>query len=154
MTQDILTKVTTTTSAVQYTTKTATAWASANPILGVAEIALESDSHKIKIGDGVTSWTSLGYVTNAADLAAVWGSVTGTLSNQTDLNSALAAKAPVASPVFTGTIGVPVYTLTTLPSATTANKVIVVSNANTGAGTVAFSNGTNWIDVRTGVAVA
>ncbi len=34
--------------------------------------------------------------------AAVWGSITGTLSNQTDLNSALALKAPLASPALTG----------------------------------------------------
>lgn len=32
-----------------------------------------------------------------------WGGITGTLSNQTDLNNALAAKAPLASPSFSGT---------------------------------------------------
>jgi hypothetical protein len=31
-----------------------------------------------------------------------WGSITGTLSAQTDLNAALAAKAPLASPALTG----------------------------------------------------
>ena len=34
--------------------------------------------------------------------ATTWGSITGTLSNQTDLNTALGLKAPLASPVFTG----------------------------------------------------
>lgn len=34
----------------------------------------------------------------------VWGAITGTLSNQTDLNNALAAKAPIESPTFTGTV--------------------------------------------------
>lgn len=33
----------------------------------------------------------------------VWGGATGNLSDQTDLNTALSAKAPLASPVFTGT---------------------------------------------------
>lgn len=33
-----------------------------------------------------------------------WGSITGTLSSQTDLNSALNLKAPLASPSFTGTV--------------------------------------------------
>lgn len=33
-----------------------------------------------------------------------WGSITGTLSAQTDLQSALDAKAPLASPTFTGTV--------------------------------------------------
>lgn len=35
--------------------------------------------------------------------APAWGSITGTLSSQTDLNSALALKAPLASPTLTGT---------------------------------------------------
>lgn len=35
--------------------------------------------------------------------AATWGGITGTLSSQTDLNTALTAKAPLASPTFTGT---------------------------------------------------
>lgn len=33
-----------------------------------------------------------------------WGTITGTLSSQTDLNSALALKANLASPTFTGTV--------------------------------------------------
>lgn len=36
-----------------------------------------------------------------------WGSITGTLSNQTDLNTALGLKAPLASPTFTGTVTIP-----------------------------------------------
>lgn len=36
-----------------------------------------------------------------------WGSITGTLSDQTDLSSALALKAPLASPTFTGTVVLP-----------------------------------------------
>lgn len=33
--------------------------------------------------------------------SVAWGGITGTLSSQTDLNNALAAKAPIASPTFT-----------------------------------------------------
>lgn len=36
-----------------------------------------------------------------------WGVITGTLSAQTDLQNALNAKAPIASPTFTGTVTVP-----------------------------------------------
>lgn len=36
-----------------------------------------------------------------------WGAITGTLTDQTDLATALNAKAPKASPTFTGTIGTP-----------------------------------------------
>lgn len=48
--------------------------------------------------------------------SATWGNITGTLSNQTDLQTALNAKAPLASPTFTGTPVVPGY----LPNTTTA----------------------------------
>jgi hypothetical protein len=40
----------------------------------------------------------------------VWGSIVGTLSNQTDLNTALGLKAPLASPTFTGTVTTPLST--------------------------------------------
>lgn len=36
--------------------------------------------------------------------ASAWGDITGTLSNQTDLDTVLDAKAPIASPTFTGTV--------------------------------------------------
>lgn len=41
---------------------------------------------------------------------ATWGSITGTLSDQTDLQSDLALKAPLASPALTGTPTVPTAT--------------------------------------------
>jgi hypothetical protein len=47
-------------------------------------------------------WVSLGTGSGGA-----WGSITGTLSAQTDLNTALGLKAPLASPTFTGTVIVP-----------------------------------------------
>lgn len=36
----------------------------------------------------------------------VWGTITGTLSNQTDLQTALNLKAPLASPTFTGNVNI------------------------------------------------
>jgi hypothetical protein len=44
---------------------TSSQWTSANPILAAGELGVETDSRKIKIGDGATSWTSLSYI--AAD---------------------------------------------------------------------------------------
>jgi hypothetical protein len=40
---------------------TAANWTTANPTLLAGEIGIESDTEKIKIGDGSTAWTSLGY---------------------------------------------------------------------------------------------
>lgn len=38
-------------------------WTSTNPTLAEGELAVELDNKRFKIGDGSTSWTSLGYAT-------------------------------------------------------------------------------------------
>lgn len=50
---------------VQYRNPTGTAaeWTTADSVLADAEIGVESDTGKIKIGDGVTTWTALAYFT-------------------------------------------------------------------------------------------
>lgn len=42
-------------------------WTSANPTLAQGELGLETDTLKIKYGDGSTAWNSLGYFVAAAD---------------------------------------------------------------------------------------
>lgn len=60
------------------------------------------------LGDNDTSLATTAFVAAAITAApATWGGIAGTLSNQTDLQSALAAKAPLASPTFTGTPAAP-----------------------------------------------
>jgi hypothetical protein len=44
------------------------------------------------------------------------------------------------------------YLVTALPPVV-VNGIIVVTDANSGAGTICFGKGTSWIDVSTGVAV-
>lgn len=46
---------------IQYRRDTAANWTAANPVLATGEAAYETDTAKIKIGDGVTAWTGLGY---------------------------------------------------------------------------------------------
>lgn len=65
---------------------------------------------------------------------AVWGLITGTLSAQTDLNNALAAKAPTSSPTFTGPVtisgtGVIDYPCITTPTAPTTGSVTPFCNS-------------------------
>ena len=48
-------------SLIQLRQGTASAWTSANPTLAVGEGGFESDTGRLKIGDGSTAWTSLGY---------------------------------------------------------------------------------------------
>lgn len=43
-------------------------WTSVNPTLAAGEAGFESDTGKLKIGDGTTAWTSLGYVSGGASV--------------------------------------------------------------------------------------
>jgi hypothetical protein len=47
---------------IQIRRDTAANWTSANPTLAQGELGLETDTSKIKAGDGSTAWTSLGYL--------------------------------------------------------------------------------------------
>ena len=46
--------------------KTSTEWASLNPTLLEGEIGFEKDTKKIKVGDGITAWNNLDYVTGSS----------------------------------------------------------------------------------------
>lgn len=56
----------------------------------------------------VPTWNGTAYAP-ATPSGAAWGGITGTLSSQADLSAALALKAPVASPTFTGTVSAPFF---------------------------------------------
>lgn len=58
-------------SIIQIKRGTATAWTSANPTLNAGEIGFETDTKKMKVGDGSTAWTSLGYTTTDGDISGV-----------------------------------------------------------------------------------
>jgi hypothetical protein len=45
---------------------TAAAWTAANPTLAAREMAVETDTRRIKIGDGSTAWTALPYAATGA----------------------------------------------------------------------------------------
>ena len=48
---------------IQMRRDTAANWASTNPTLAAGEFGFETDNKGVKLGDGTTAWTSLGYVT-------------------------------------------------------------------------------------------
>ena len=96
------------TQRIQLRRGTAAAWATANPVLAAGEAGYEVDTGKLKVGDGAAAWTALAYVTTAALAAAA------TAQAAADANTtALAAKAPLASPVLTGTPTAPTAALGT-----------------------------------------
>ncbi len=120
-------------------------------------LALESD--------GSDTWFGFG-----GSLASVWGAISGTLANQTDLVAALALKANAASPTFTGVVTAPMFdtgfrtqatagTTTTLTATdvqiqaftgTTTQTVVlpVVSTLSTGFGFLIINNSTGTITVN------
>jgi hypothetical protein len=46
---------------IQFRRGTASEWTSANPILAVGEMGIETDTNLFKIGNGSTAWNSLAY---------------------------------------------------------------------------------------------
>jgi len=69
---------------------TAANWTSANPTLASGELGGETDTGKLKLGNGSTAWNSLAYLGGVTSVNGETGTVTG-----------LAA---LASPTFTGTV--------------------------------------------------
>ena len=69
---------------IQIRRDTAANWTSANPVLAQGELGVETDTDKIKIGDGSTAWTSLEYLIDTGGYASysdTTANFTGTLQN-------------------------------------------------------------------------
>lgn len=58
-------------SIIQVKRGTAAGWTSANPTLNSGEIGFETDTKKMKVGDGSTAWTSLAYTATDGDISGV-----------------------------------------------------------------------------------
>jgi hypothetical protein len=66
----------------------------------ISEVLIGTTGQCLKVNSGAN-----GYEFGACGAGGgTWGSITGTLSSQTDLQAALDLKAPLASPTFTGTV--------------------------------------------------
>ena len=75
-------------SIIQIRRDTASDWTSANPTLAQGELALETDTLKLKAGDGTTAWTSLAYYSlgTAGYLATTGGALTGALTTNSTVD--------------------------------------------------------------------
>ena len=52
--------------SIQHKRDTASNWTSNNPTLAAGEFGFETDTGKLKVGDGSTAWSSLNYFETAA----------------------------------------------------------------------------------------
>ena len=67
-------------SKIRFRADTAANWAANNPVLAIAEPGYETDTGRYKIGDGVSTWSTLAYVFESTSL---WQSGLGEKSIQT-----------------------------------------------------------------------
>jgi len=90
---------------------TAANWTTANPVLLAGELGLESDTNKIKIGDGTTAWTSLGYFPFVVSGGVVTGNLeigtTGTLTFEGSTANNFETTLGVVDPTADRTINLP-----------------------------------------------
>ena len=150
---------------IQVRRGTAAQWTSANPTLAAGEWGYESDTGKVKIGNGSTAWNSLAY-TGAGDVTLTG---TETLTNKTltapVINLALNAqtgttytfaltdngKLVTASNAAAQTYSIPTNATTAFPTGTQINIIQI------GAGQVtiqAASSGTTTISSTGASAIA
>ena len=121
---------------------TAANWTSANPTLLAGEIGIESDTNKIKIGNGSTAWTSLGYrpwsqvsaypLVNA-DIASAAAIAYSKLATLTSGNIVLGSSANVAtSTAVTGDVTISNTGVTAIASGVIVNADVNASAAIAG----------------------
>lgn len=83
-------------TVIQIKRGTASSWTSANTTLANGEIGFETDTKKMKVGDGSTAWTSLGYTATDGDITAVVAG-TGLSGGATSGSATLSLSTPVAT---------------------------------------------------------
>ena len=118
-------------TVIQVKRGTAAAWTSANTVLTAGEIGFESDTKKMKVGDGSTAWTSLAYTATDGDITAVVAG-TGLSGGSTSGSATLAIDTSVVVDKTTA------QTLTNK----TLTTPIISSISNTGTLTLPTSTGT------------
>lgn len=149
---------------------TAAQWTSANPTLAAGEWGYETDTGKVKIGNGSTAWNSLGY-TGAGDIEGVTAS-TGLSGGGTSGTVTLSIDSTVATLTGTQTLTNKtltdvIYTQALLTPTFSANAytlaltdqgdILLASNGATAAtvtiptnSSVAFPTGTQITIIQTG----
>tara|TARA_R110001606_G_scaffold214361_1_gene362173 strand:- start:859 stop:1485 length:627 start_codon:yes stop_codon:yes gene_type:complete len=87
-------------SIIQIRRDTASNWTSANPTLAQGELGIETDTLKVKAGDGTTAWTSASYLIDTGGYAAysdTTANFTGALQK---------SGSPVVTAAYTGDVDV------------------------------------------------
>lgn len=125
---------------IQVRRGTAAQWTSANPTLAAGEQGFETDTLKLKIGNGSTAWNSLSYVATGSvgtvtSITAGTGLSGGTITG----TGTIALSTPVsAANGGTGISSLGTGVATWLGTPTSANLISVVTD-ETGSGSLVFA---------------
>ena len=129
---------------------TASNWTSNNPTLSLGEIAYETDTLKIKFGNGTNNWQTLGYATQGAgggltlaSFAVSTGSATGGGSLSYNNSTGLFTFRPAdLSSYLTGITSSQVTTALGYTPITRASLSVTSASANSQFSTLSYSNTT------------
>jgi hypothetical protein len=134
---------------IQIRRDTASNWTSANPILAQGEMGAETDTSKIKIGDGTTAWASLGYLIDAGDYLTATS--TNTLTNKTITGVKETKVAMGANNIDLSLGNYFTYTLSGAQTLTVSNvassgsvSAFVLEVTNGGSAALTFFSGVTW----------
>ena len=133
---------------IQIRRDTASNWTSANPVLAQAELGIETDTQKIKSGDGTTAWSSLSYLVDTGGYAA-YGDATANFTGDLQKSGVSVPAYGDTTSNFTGALqksGVPVAADANLNSFIAAVDLPVADGSadqvlkTDGSGTVSFGD--------------
>ena len=138
------------TSVIQIKRGTASSWTSANTVLAAGEVGFETDTKKMKVGDGSTAWTSLTYTVTDGDISGVTAG-TGLSGGGNSGAVTLAIDSTVAT--LTGTQALTNKTLTSpiINNAVNTGSILIspeertLISATAGTGTINFDAATQGI---------
>jgi hypothetical protein len=136
-------------SIIQIRRDTASNWTTANPILALGEMGAETDTSKIKIGDGTTAWASVPYLIDAGDYLTATS--TNTLTNKTITGVKETKVAMGANNIDLSLGNYFTYTLSGAQTLTVSNvassgsvSAFVLEVTNGGSAALTFFSGVTW----------
>jgi hypothetical protein len=123
---------------IQVRRGTAAQWTSANPTLASGEWGFESDTGKVKIGNGSTAWNSLGYtgagsvtsITAGTGLSGGTITATGTIAIDSTVATLTGSQAFTNKDLTSGTNTFPTSLATLTGSETLTNKTLTDPKIN------------------------